>query len=90
VYGEAQPIFFAKIPAFSGGVRSCVVSMNNESPAIDLRAERKKFCEIINTTVLDIKCVAFWKRADLTQRLANVPSRVEHNNCLLDIVSATR
>jgi hypothetical protein len=38
---------------------SCVVSMNNESPPINLRAEWKKFCEDIDTAVLGIKCVAF-------------------------------
>jgi hypothetical protein len=45
-------------------VGSCVISMNNESPPINLRAERKKFCENINTVVLGIKCVAFWKRVE--------------------------
>jgi hypothetical protein len=53
--------FLDKSSAFSGGVRPCVVSMNNESPLINLRAERKKFCENINTIVLGIRCVAFWK-----------------------------
>jgi hypothetical protein len=45
--------------AFLGGV-----SMNNESPPISLRAERKKCCENINTTVLGIKFVSFWKRVE--------------------------
>jgi hypothetical protein len=49
VYGELQPNFFAKRSAFSGCVESYVVGMNNESPPINLRAERKKFCETINT-----------------------------------------
>jgi hypothetical protein len=49
VYGEAEPIFFAKSSAFSGGVESCAVRINNESSPINLRAERKKFCENINT-----------------------------------------
>jgi hypothetical protein len=62
VYGEAQPIFFAKSSAFSGGVGSCVISMNSESPPINLRAERKKFCGDINTVRPGIKCAAFWKR----------------------------
>jgi hypothetical protein len=35
--------------------------MNNKFPPINLRAERRKFCENINTVVLGIKCVAFWK-----------------------------
>jgi hypothetical protein len=61
VYGEGEPIFFAKTSAFSGGVGFCVVSMNSESPPINLRAEWKKFCEYINTVVLRIKYVAFWK-----------------------------
>jgi hypothetical protein len=64
VYGEAEPIFFTKGSAFSDGVRSCVVSMNNESPPINLRAERKKFCENINTVVLGIKYVTFWKHVE--------------------------
>jgi hypothetical protein len=52
---------FAKGSAFSGGVGSCVVSMNNEPLPINLRAEWKKFCENINMVALGIKCVAFWK-----------------------------
>jgi hypothetical protein len=64
VYGEAKPIFFAISSAFSGGVWSCVVSMNNESLPINLRAERKKFCENIDTVVLGIKCIAFWKHVE--------------------------
>jgi hypothetical protein len=59
VCGEAEPIFFAKSWAFSGGVGSCVVSMNNESPPINLGAGRKKFCENIDTVVLGIKFIAF-------------------------------
>jgi hypothetical protein len=59
VYGEAEPIFFAKSPAFSAPVVSCIVSMNNESSPINLRAERKKFCKNINTAVLGMKFVAF-------------------------------
>jgi hypothetical protein len=47
VYSEAKRIFFAKRSAFSGGVESRVVSMNNESPPINLRAEREKFSENI-------------------------------------------
>jgi hypothetical protein len=35
--------------------------MNNEFPPINLWAERKKFCENINTAELGIKDVAFWK-----------------------------
>jgi hypothetical protein len=35
--------------------------MKNESPPINLRAERKKVCENINRVVLGIKYVAFWK-----------------------------
>jgi hypothetical protein len=53
--------FLRKSSAFSGGVWSYVVSMNNESPSINLRAERKKFYEDINTVVLGIQYVAFWK-----------------------------
>jgi hypothetical protein len=49
--------FLHKSPASWGGV----VSMNNESPPINLRAEQKKFCENINMVVLGIKCVAFWR-----------------------------
>jgi hypothetical protein len=64
VYGEAEPIFFAKSSAFSGGVGSCLVSMNHESPPINLRAERKKFCENINTVVLGIMGAAAWKRVE--------------------------
>jgi hypothetical protein len=64
VYGKAEPIFFAESPAFSGGVRSCVVSMNSECPPINMRVERKKFCENINAGVLGIKCVAFWNRVE--------------------------
>jgi hypothetical protein len=64
VYGEVGPIFVAKSSAFSGGVGSCVVSMNNKSPPINLRAERKRLCENINMGVLDIKCFAFWKRVE--------------------------
>jgi hypothetical protein len=56
--------FLRKSSAFSGGVLSCVVSMNNKSPPIDLQAERKKFCENIDTVVLGIKSVAFWKRVE--------------------------
>jgi hypothetical protein len=59
VYGEAKPMFFAKSSAFSGGVRSCVVGMNNESPPINVQAERKKFCENVDTVIFGIKCVAF-------------------------------
>jgi hypothetical protein len=59
VYGEAEPIFFVKSSVFSSGVGSCVISMNNESPLINLRAEQKKFCKNINTAVLGMKCVAF-------------------------------
>jgi hypothetical protein len=59
-----EPIFFAKGPAFPGGVGSCVVSMNNESLPINPRAERKKLCENMNTVVLGIKYVAFWKRVE--------------------------
>jgi hypothetical protein len=62
-YGKAEPIFFAKSSAFSGGVGFCVASMNNESSPINLRAERRNFSENINTVVLGIKCVPFWKRA---------------------------
>jgi hypothetical protein len=54
--------FLRKSSVFSGGVGSCVVSMNNESPPIDLQGERKKFCLSINMVVLGIKCIAFWKR----------------------------
>jgi hypothetical protein len=61
VYGEEEPIFCAKSSAFSGGVGSCVVSMNNESPPMNVRAERKKLCQNINMVVLGIKYVAFWK-----------------------------
>jgi hypothetical protein len=50
--------------AFLGGVEVCIVSMNNEPPPINLRAERKKFCENINTAVLGITCIAFWKRVE--------------------------
>jgi hypothetical protein len=64
VYGEAEPNFFAQSPAFSGGVRSWLVNTNNKSHPIDPRAERKKFYENINTIVLGIKCVAFWKRVE--------------------------
>jgi hypothetical protein len=64
VDGEAEPIFFAKITAFSSGVGSCVVGMNNESPLINLWVERRKFCENINTAVLGTKCVVFWKCFD--------------------------
>jgi hypothetical protein len=64
VYGEAEPIFFAQSPAFSGDVASCVVSMDNESPPISLLAGRKKFCENMNTVVLGIKCIAFWERVE--------------------------
>jgi hypothetical protein len=35
--------------------------MNNESPLINPWAEQKKFCENINTVVLGIKYIAFWK-----------------------------
>jgi hypothetical protein len=63
VYGEAEPIFFAKSSTFSGGVGSSVVSMTNESP-INLRSERKKFCKNINTVVLGIQYAAFWKRIE--------------------------
>jgi hypothetical protein len=38
--------------------------MNNESAPINLRAEEKKFWEHINTIVLGIKYVAFWKRVE--------------------------
>jgi hypothetical protein len=64
VYGEAEPIFFAKSSAFSGDVASCVVSMNNEFSPINLRAERKKFCDNIDTVLLGMKYVAFWKRVE--------------------------
>jgi hypothetical protein len=64
VYGEAEPLFFPKNLAFSGAVASFIVSMNNGSPPINLRAEQKKFCENIETGVLGIKCVAFWKRVE--------------------------
>jgi hypothetical protein len=64
VYGETDPIFFAKSSAFLGGVGACVVSMKNGSPPINLRVERKNFRENITTVVLGIKCVAFWKRAE--------------------------
>jgi hypothetical protein len=63
VYGEAEPIFFAQSPAFSGDVASCVVSMDNESLPINL-SERKKFCENMNTVVLGIKCIAFGERVE--------------------------
>jgi hypothetical protein len=64
VYGEAEQTFFAKSSEFSGDVRFCVVSMNNGSSSINMRAERKKFCEKINMAVLGIKCLAFWKRVE--------------------------
>jgi hypothetical protein len=54
VYGKAEPIFFAKDSVFSG-----VVSMKNESPPINLRAERKKFCENIHKVVLGISMLPF-------------------------------
>jgi hypothetical protein len=56
--------FLGKSSAFSGRVGSCAVSMNNESPPINLGAERKKFFENINTVVIGIKCVTFWKRME--------------------------
>jgi hypothetical protein len=59
VDGEAELIFFAKSSAFSGGVESCVVSMNNESPLINLRAERKNLCEKINMAALGNKLLPF-------------------------------
>jgi hypothetical protein len=61
VYSEAERIFLAKSLAFSGGVGSCVIIMNNESPPINLLAKQKKLCENINKGVLGIKCVAFRK-----------------------------
>jgi hypothetical protein len=64
VEDEAEPTFFAKSSVFSGGVEYCVVRINNESPPINLRAERKKFYENINTAVLGIKWVVFWKRVE--------------------------
>jgi hypothetical protein len=64
VYGEAEPIFLAESSAFSDGVGSCVVSMNNKSLSINLGAEGKKFCKNINTVILGMKCVAFWKRVE--------------------------
>jgi hypothetical protein len=64
VYGKAEPIFFAKSSTFSGRAGSCIVSMNDKSPPINLRADRKKLRENINTVVLGIKCVAFWKRIE--------------------------
>jgi hypothetical protein len=64
VYGEAEPISFAKRSVFSGGVRSCVVSMNNESLPVNLGADRNKLCENIRTVALGIKYVAFWKRVE--------------------------
>jgi hypothetical protein len=53
--------FLRKTLGIFGRCGVCVVSMNNDSPPINLRAERKKLCENINTVVLGIKCVAFWK-----------------------------
>jgi hypothetical protein len=47
-----------------GQCGSCVVSMNNEPPPVHMQVERKKLCENINTVVLGIKCVAFWKRVE--------------------------
>jgi hypothetical protein len=64
VYGEAEPIFSVKSSAFSGGVGSCFVNMNNESPPINLQAERNKFSENIDTVVLGIKCITFRKRVE--------------------------
>jgi hypothetical protein len=56
--------FLRKSLAFSGGVGSRVVSMNNESPPINSQAKRKKLCKNINTVVLGIKCVVFWKSVE--------------------------
>jgi hypothetical protein len=64
MYDEAESVFFAKRSAVSGCVVSCVVSMNNESAPINLRADRKKLCENINTVVLGIRSVPFWKRLE--------------------------
>jgi hypothetical protein len=64
VHDQAEPIFFTKGSAFSGGVRSCVVGMNNESPLINVRAEQKKFRENINTALIGIKYIAVWKRLE--------------------------
>jgi hypothetical protein len=61
VYGENGSDFLRKKLGISGGVGYCVVSMNNESPPISLRVERKKLCENIHMVILGIKCVAFWK-----------------------------
>jgi hypothetical protein len=61
VYGEAEPIFFAKSSAFSGGVGSCIVIMKNVSPAINLREGPKRFYGNIYAVALGIKYVAFWK-----------------------------
>jgi hypothetical protein len=86
VYGEARPIFFAKSSAFSGGVGSCVVSMINESPPINLRAERKKFCANIHRIRLDIKYVAFWKRVE-SMKFQWIPSNCNHHFWVLDGMS---
>jgi hypothetical protein len=56
--------FLGKSSVFSGGVGSCVVGMNNESFHINVRVELMKFCENINTVVLGIQYVAFWKRIE--------------------------
>jgi hypothetical protein len=47
--------FLRKSSAFSVGVRSRVVSMNNKSLTINLRGEWKKFCDNINTVAFGIK-----------------------------------
>jgi hypothetical protein len=62
--GRGGADFLCKSPAFSGSVGSCVISMNNGSSPINLWAEPEKFCENIDTVVLGIKCVAFWKRVE--------------------------
>jgi hypothetical protein len=64
VYDESEPVFFAKRSVLSGGVGSCVVSMNNESPPIKLRAERNKFCDNLNMVLLGINDFAFWNRVE--------------------------
>jgi hypothetical protein len=83
VYGEPEPIFFAKGWAFSGGVGTCVVSMNNESFPINLQAKRKKFSENINTVVLGIQGVAFWKRVE-SMKSQWIPYNVHHHFWVLD------
>jgi hypothetical protein len=54
--------FLRKSSEFSGGVGFCVVSVKNKPSPINLRVERKKFCENIHAVVLGIQCVACWKR----------------------------